>query len=74
MPKYALIEKLARGNLVKQIAVGIVAGIVLALVWPTGASGAMLLGHLFVQALKAVAIGTFDIANRPVGVRPEQER
>ena len=55
MPKYALIEKLARGNLVKQIAVGIVAGIVLALVWPTGASGAMLLGHLFVQALKAVA-------------------
>ena len=55
MPNTSLIEKLASGNLVKQIAVGIVAGIVLALVWPTGASGAMLLGHLFVQALKAVA-------------------
>ncbi|MCJ7558582.1 MAG: serine/threonine transporter SstT, partial [Gammaproteobacteria bacterium] len=55
MPKYALIEKLTSGNLVKQIALGIVAGIVLAQVWPAGASGAMLLGHLFVQALKAVA-------------------
>lgn len=55
MPNNSLIEKLASGNLVKQIALGIVAGIALAQVWPAGASGAMLLGHLFVQALKAVA-------------------
>jgi len=50
-----LIEKIARGNLVKQIAVGIVAGIALAQLWPAAAVSSMLLGNLFVQALKAVA-------------------
>ncbi len=43
------------GNLVLRIAVGIVAGILLALLWSDGAAAAMLLGNLFVQALKAVA-------------------
>lgn len=43
------------GSLVLQIAVGIVLGVALALVWPEGAKSAMLLGNLFVQALKAVA-------------------
>jgi serine/threonine transporter len=40
---------------VAQIAIGIVAGIALLLVWPEGAARTMLLGDLFVQALKAVA-------------------
>jgi len=43
------------GNLIRRIAIGIVAGIALALVWPEAASFAMLFGNLFVQALKAVA-------------------
>ena len=47
--------KLLRGNLVAQIAVGIVVGIMLALVSPGAASAVMILGTLFVQALKAVA-------------------
>jgi serine/threonine transporter len=55
MSSTSLIKKFAHGNLVKQIAVGIVAGIVLAQIWPTAAESAMILGHLFVQALKAVA-------------------
>ena len=43
------------GNLVLRIAIGIVAGILLALVWPESALQAMLIGELFVAALKAVA-------------------
>ena len=43
------------GNLILRIAIGIVAGVILALVWPDAARGAMLLGQLFVAALKAVA-------------------
>ena len=55
MSRLTLGEKFFGGNLVLRIAVGIVAGVVLALVWPDAASSAMLLGNLFVQALKAVA-------------------
>ena len=55
MSQLTLGEKFFGGNLVLRIAVGIVAGVVLALVWPDAASSAMLLGNLFVQALKAVA-------------------
>jgi len=40
---------------VLQIAIGIVAGVALSLVSPKAASASMLLGNLFVQALKAVA-------------------
>jgi len=43
------------GNLILRIAIGIGAGIVLALLWPDAAKASMLLGNLFVQALKAVA-------------------
>ena len=50
-----LMEKIFGGNLVLRIGVGIVAGISLALLAPDAARTAMLLGNLFVQALKAVA-------------------
>jgi len=43
------------GNLVLRIAMGIVVGVLLAFLWPDAAKSAMLLGNLFVQALKAVA-------------------
>ncbi|MGI9248853.1 MAG: serine/threonine transporter SstT [Woeseiaceae bacterium] len=43
------------GSLVLQIAVGIVAGVGLSLISPDAAAASMLLGNLFVQALKAVA-------------------
>ncbi len=55
MSKLTFSEKFFGGNLILRIAVGIVAGVLLALVWPDAASSAMLLGNLFVQALKAVA-------------------
>lgn len=50
-----LLQRIVRANLILQIAGGIVAGVLLALVWPDAAVAAMLLGNLFVQALKAVA-------------------
>jgi serine/threonine transporter len=43
------------GSLVLRIAVGIVAGVALAMLWPEAARSSMLFGNLFVQALKAVA-------------------
>jgi serine/threonine transporter len=49
------INRIMSGSLVLQIAVGIVAGIVLSLISPEAGSASMLLGNLFVQALKAVA-------------------
>ena len=49
------VETFFGGNLVLRIAIGIVAGIVLAFAWPDAAKSAMLLGNLFVNALKAVA-------------------
>lgn len=55
MSQLTFSEKFFGGSLVLRIAVGIVAGVLLALVWPDAASSAMLLGNLFVQALKAVA-------------------
>ena len=50
-----LIQRLMSGSLVLQIAVGIVAGVLLSQLSPATASSAMLLGNLFVSALKAVA-------------------
>lgn len=50
-----LIRRLAQGSLVKQILVGLVLGILLALVSKTAAEATGLLGTLFVGALKAVA-------------------
>lgn len=51
----SLLSRIMSGSLVLQIAIGIVAGVVLSQVWPEAASASMLLGSLFVQALKAVA-------------------
>jgi serine/threonine transporter len=50
-----IIEKLMSGSLVLQIGIGIVAGVALSQISPSAAGSAMLLGNLFVSALKAVA-------------------
>ena len=55
MAAKTFIERILAGSLVLQIAAGIVAGAGLAQVAPEAAGAAMLLGDLFVQALKAVA-------------------
>ncbi len=55
MDRRSIIERIMSGSLVLQIAVGIVAGIALALLSPSAAEASMLLGNLFVRALKAVA-------------------
>jgi serine/threonine transporter len=58
-PKYAggnfLLNFIFRGKLVTQIIVGLVAGIILAAVWPEAGMAVSLLGDFFVGALKAVA-------------------
>ena len=53
--RWPIVELFFGGNLVLRIAMGIVAGIGLALISPAAAKSAGLLGTLFVQALKAVA-------------------
>jgi serine/threonine transporter len=55
MKSDGIISRLASGSLVLQIAIGIGLGIALALISPDTARGSLLLGNLFVQALKAVA-------------------
>ncbi|MFA1646364.1 MAG: serine/threonine transporter SstT, partial [Enterobacteriaceae bacterium] len=50
-----LLQRLVHGSLVKQILVGLVLGILLALVSKSAAIATGLLGTLFVGALKAVA-------------------
>jgi serine/threonine transporter len=55
MSQLTFAERFFGGNLVLRIAIGIVAGVLLAYTWPDAASSAMLLGNLFVAALKAVA-------------------
>lgn len=54
MPK-ALIDWIFRTSLVAQITAGLVAGGLLAWLWPEAASAVSLLGTLFISALKAVA-------------------
>ena len=49
------VQKIMSGSLVKQIIVGIVTGIALAVMLPEAAVSAGLLGKIFVSALKAVA-------------------
>ncbi len=51
----SLMKQILGGSLVKQIALGIIAGIILALISPSAAHSAGLLGGLFVSALKAIA-------------------
>jgi len=55
MNKNSLLNRIMSGSLVLQIAIGIAAGIALALIAPEAAQSSMLLGKLFVSALKAVA-------------------
>ena len=55
MSASTVINRILTGSLVVQIAIGVVAGIALALVSPGAAKSAMLLGNIFVSALKAVA-------------------
>lgn len=55
MEKKSVLNRIVNGSLVLQIAVGIVLAVVLSLVSPDAAQKSMLLGNLFVQALKAVA-------------------
>src|SRR5210317_320769 len=50
-----IINRITSGSLVLQIAVGIAAGIAVSLISPEAGRASMLLGDLFVQALKAVA-------------------
>lgn len=55
MQNHNMLARIARGNLVLQILAGIVFGVILAMVSPSAAQDAGLLGSLFVGALKAVA-------------------
>ncbi len=55
MESRSILNRIMSGSLVLQIAVGIVAGIALSLLSPEAGRASMLLGNLFVQALKAVA-------------------
>ena len=55
MQHNSLVARYARGNLVLQILVGIVFGILLATVSPSHAESVGLIGSLFVGALKAIA-------------------
>ncbi len=52
---HKIIERIMSGSLVLQIAAGIVAGVALSLILPDVAKSSMMLGDLFVRALKAVA-------------------
>jgi serine/threonine transporter len=55
MSTQSLIQRITSGSLVLQIAIGIVAGVALSQISPQAAMSSMLLGALFVSALKAVA-------------------
>ena len=55
MSDKTIVQRIVSGSLVLQIAVGIVCGVVLSLVSKEAGLSVMLLGNLFVQALKAVA-------------------
>jgi serine/threonine transporter len=55
METQSILKRIMSGSLVLQIAIGIVLAVALYLVSPSAAGKSMLLGNLFVQALKAVA-------------------
>jgi Na+/serine symporter len=71
-----LFARLSRGSLVKQILVGLVLGVALALISKPAAEATGLLGTLFVGALKAVApilvltLVMASIANHQQGQKP----
>ncbi len=53
--RLSFLQPVLRASLVTQIAIGLVAGLVLALLYPPAAAACAFLGTLFVSALKAVA-------------------
>jgi serine/threonine transporter len=55
MTTNTLVQRIISGSLVMQIGIGIVLGVVLALISTEAAQAVAILGNLFVQALKAVA-------------------
>lgn len=55
MSTQSVLGRIMTGSLVLQIAIGIALGVLLSLVSPPAAKASMLLGNLFVSALKAVA-------------------
>jgi len=55
MTTQSVLNRIMSGSLVLQIAIGIAAGVALSFISPAAAKSSMLLGNLFVQALKAVA-------------------
>ena len=77
MSSASVIQKMMSANLVFQIAVGIALGVLLAVVSPVAAKSSMLLGQLFVGALKAVApvlvlmLVAAAIANQEAGKHAE---
>ncbi|WP_333804677.1 serine/threonine transporter SstT [Sulfurospirillum sp.] len=70
-----LVAKYKEGNLIVLILIGMVVGVIIALVSPTAAMAVSILGKLFVGALKAVApvlvlvLVATAIATKPVGVQ-----
>ncbi|ATB70451.1 serine/threonine transporter SstT [Sulfurospirillum diekertiae] len=70
-----LVARYKEGNLIVLILIGMVLGVVIALVSPTAAMAVSILGKLFVGALKAVApvlvlvLVATAIATKPVGVQ-----
>ncbi|MDJ0939741.1 MAG: serine/threonine transporter SstT [Woeseiaceae bacterium] len=54
-PWAAILDRITSGSLIVQIAIGIVLGVALSFISTDAAKASMLLGNLFVQALKAVA-------------------
>ncbi|WP_263834016.1 serine/threonine transporter SstT [Sulfurospirillum oryzae] len=70
-----LVARYKEGNLIVQILIGMVVGVIIALISPTAAQAVSILGTLFVGALKAVApilvlvLVATAIATKPVGVQ-----
>jgi serine/threonine transporter len=70
-----LVARYKEGNLIVQILIGMVLGVIIALISPTAAQAVSILGTLFVGALKAVApilvlvLVATAIATKPVGVQ-----
>jgi len=77
MSSPGVIQKLMSANLVLQIAIGIGLGVLLAWLSPSAAQSSMLLGKLFIAALKAVApvlvlmLVAAAIANQETGKQAE---
>ena len=71
--RLGVVRPLLQMGLIPQITIGIIAGVLLAVIWPDTAQSVSLLGQLFISALKAVApilvfaLVTAAIANHQQG-------